>query len=161
TGAPTTPSTSSSRAISRPPSRGCAWSRSTTATSWPPRSIASTPKQNPSFGPSSAADLHYNPAVSSSLGECSGLDCLSDSRLRQWIAGRPPADAERDREHLTSCHACRAVIAFARTSTLSMTASADGTPAPVPMLKRGASVGRYVIVDVLGAGGMGVVYSAY
>jgi serine/threonine protein kinase/tetratricopeptide (TPR) repeat protein len=42
---------------------------------------------------------------------------------------------------------------------------ATHTPAPrarrVPVLPRGTCVGRYVIVDALGAGGMGVVYSAY
>ena len=35
-----------------------------------------------------------------------------------------------------------------------------GTPEPEPLL-RGASVGRYVLLDQLGAGAMGVVYSAY
>ncbi|MDB4965395.1 MAG: serine/threonine kinase family protein [Myxococcales bacterium] len=79
-----------------------------------------------------------------------------------WIAGRPPIDADRDRDHLAICHACRAVIAFARTSTLTVTAAADGSgPTPVPTLKRGETVGRYVIVSTLGAGGMGVVYAAY
>ncbi|MGE5185829.1 MAG: protein kinase domain-containing protein, partial [Acidobacteriota bacterium] len=41
---------------------------------------------------------------------------------------------------------------------------ADDEPAPArsdDRLVRGALVGRYLVVDVLGAGGMGVVYSAY
>ncbi|MEO8704524.1 MAG: serine/threonine-protein kinase [Kofleriaceae bacterium] len=32
---------------------------------------------------------------------------------------------------------------------------------PVEQLDRGSSVGRYIVIDVIGAGGMGVVYSAY
>ena len=91
-------------------------------------------------------------------------ECLSESRLLQWIEGRPPSDgdAERDRQHLADCHTCRAVIAFARTNTQAMTARADApTPLATPKLQRGDSVGRYVVVDTLGAGGMGVVYAAY
>jgi eukaryotic-like serine/threonine-protein kinase len=90
--------------------------------------------------------------------------CLSEERLLQWIAGRPPvdADSDRDRQHLAACHTCRAVIAFARTNTLDMTARADAPPPSLTQkLQRGDTVGRYVIVDTLGAGGMGVVYAAY
>ena len=89
--------------------------------------------------------------------------CLSESRLLQWIGGKPPADAEteRDREHLAVCHTCRAVVAFARTNTLGLTMpGAPPAPAP-PKLGRGDTIGRYVIVDTLGQGGMGVVYAAY
>jgi tetratricopeptide (TPR) repeat protein/predicted Ser/Thr protein kinase len=91
-------------------------------------------------------------------------ECLTESRLLQWIEGRPPSDGdvERDREHLAGCPTCRAVIALARTNTQAMTARADvPTPLATPKLQRGDTIGRYVVVDTLGAGGMGVVYAAY
>jgi serine/threonine protein kinase len=34
-------------------------------------------------------------------------------------------------------------------------------PGPVPTLARGSTVGRYVVLSQIGAGGMGVVYAAY
>ena len=37
----------------------------------------------------------------------------------------------------------------------------DGVGAPVPRLPRGATLGRYVVLDCLGSGGMGVVYLAH
>ncbi|WP_257462181.1 serine/threonine-protein kinase [Archangium lipolyticum] len=69
-------------------------------------------------------------------------------------------------KHLDDCTVCRALLAeAARASSGPETQpSVPGQPAggPVqPWLARGALLGRYVVLERIGAGGMGVVHAAY
>ncbi len=81
-----------------------------------------------------------------------------------------PREASGAREHLAHCSTCSAAL-FGK---LGQSGGGEATgvvsgPAPLPVdaddpatrLPRGSSVGRYVLLDPLGAGGMGVVYAAF
>ncbi|MBI5542475.1 MAG: serine/threonine protein kinase [Deltaproteobacteria bacterium] len=86
------------------------------------------------------------------------MQCLDENTLLEIAQGKLASDeAAREVEaHLDSCATCRQLfVHFLRTSTRLQPAK------EVPALARGALVGRYVIEDLLGAGGMGVVFRAY
>ncbi|MBI3073093.1 MAG: tetratricopeptide repeat protein [Deltaproteobacteria bacterium] len=91
-------------------------------------------------------------------------DCLSDEVVALMLDGRlsdaARADAER---HLTHCASCRGLIAGAARVTeddVSQNDAAAGADPSLP-LPRGAIVGRYVCLNPIAAGGMGVLYAAY
>jgi tetratricopeptide (TPR) repeat protein/tRNA A-37 threonylcarbamoyl transferase component Bud32 len=94
--------------------------------------------------------------------------------------GRKLSNAERDalHSHVVGCASCRAVAGpitgseptvadVGRGATLAF--GSDEKPAPrvaitrlaTSELIRGESIGRFLVLDLLGAGGMGVVHSAY
>jgi eukaryotic-like serine/threonine-protein kinase len=79
------------------------------------------------------------------------VTCIDDDTVLGLIEGRiaPSALAGID-DHLDACATCRDVVAHvARVAS------------PARVLERGTSVGRYVVGELLGAGAMGRVYSAW
>ncbi|MCU1280388.1 MAG: hypothetical protein JWM53_3934 [bacterium] len=99
------------------------------------------------------------------------LSCVSDEEILGLVEGRlAPEVRARIEAHLDSCDQCRALVADnarvmgAATSDATSLRSVPVLPAAGPsaaLVARGGTVDRYVILDLLGRGGMGVVYRAY
>jgi tetratricopeptide (TPR) repeat protein/tRNA A-37 threonylcarbamoyl transferase component Bud32 len=88
-------------------------------------------------------------------------ECLGDQQLLELVEGRLDASAQRAMvAHVDACSRCRELLAAA-----ARVASPRSGPAPDDAAgvapARGATIGRYVIIDQVGAGAMGEVYAAY
>ncbi|APR87427.1 Serine/threonine kinase PKN8 [Minicystis rosea] len=80
--------------------------------------------------------------------------CSSESTLLDLLEGRLDAeDAKRARAHLLMCSLCQEIAADV--------VGATRPEEPFRVLRRGERVGRYEVIEVLGAGAMGVVYAAH
>src|SRR5207248_2557637 len=107
------------------------------------------------------------------------MTCPDDNLVVEFLAGNLAPDAVAALEaHVDGCPSCQALVAhLARTSLPRVLAdgergrdpelaatepdpAAAAPPTTGGILPRGASVGRYVIIEPLGAGQMGVVYAA-
>jgi tetratricopeptide (TPR) repeat protein/predicted Ser/Thr protein kinase len=79
------------------------------------------------------------------------VTCLDDATVLGLVEGRlAPELIARVDEHIDTCASCREVVTLVA-----------GSRAPGRVLARGDNIGRYVIGDLLGAGAMGRVYSAW
>jgi len=99
-------------------------------------------------------------------------DHLDDNAASEFVSGgMPPSAVTKVEGHLAGCRECRQLVA-----ALAMDAANDSNAATVPheklspsqvaqrptrTLTVGDRVGRYLVLSALGAGGMGVVFSAY
>jgi tetratricopeptide (TPR) repeat protein/tRNA A-37 threonylcarbamoyl transferase component Bud32 len=100
-------------------------------------------------------------------------ECQNEDMLAALIDGQlAGASLLAARQHIARCSACRALWTAAvqaqpasahpiPTEPPDGSGAAVAAPLPTPVLPRGTDVGRYVVLGVVGSGGMSVVYSAY
>ncbi len=84
------------------------------------------------------------------------MPCLDDTRLFELSSGRlPAAELELAEAHLDGCPRCRTALA------LVLRSAAAPVARPAPLVAAGAAIGRYLVIERVGAGSMGQVFSAY
>jgi len=98
------------------------------------------------------------------------VECLDDNAASEFVSGALAQSAlSRVETHLAGCRDCRALVAALAGDEADSNAathkhekhSEDSQVTKRPVLSIGDRVNRYLVLSSLGAGGMGVVFSAY
>lgn len=92
--------------------------------------------------------------------------CSSDDEFLALAGGTLTANGlEAAQTHMDRCTSCRRLLVALSRATTNVPSDECSERAGEPQLDlpvgRGSSIGRYVVEGVLGAGAMGVVYSAH
>ncbi len=91
------------------------------------------------------------------------MACPDETTLSDFLQGQL-LEARRVTvlEHVEGCESCqRALAGAAESSPTGKLPGAPGSPGIAPPLARGAVLSRYVVLEQIGVGAMGVVYAAY
>ncbi|NMO17234.1 tetratricopeptide repeat protein [Pyxidicoccus fallax] len=87
--------------------------------------------------------------------------CPDETTLSDLLAGALPREQRSAvMAHVEGCANCQRALAAARDDSVFSQSDVSSWPAPTP-LERGATLARYVVLERIGAGAMGVVYAAY
>ena len=99
------------------------------------------------------------------IGYCTAVeDCLDEDAVLGFVDGRLDEAGRGSVEcHIAACPACSDLVATAAGGAPERPAGGllEGQAAGANGLAPGATVGRYVILNLVGRGGMGEVYAAY
>jgi tetratricopeptide (TPR) repeat protein len=102
------------------------------------------------------------------ITERSTVPCPDEQTLAMLVARRlPPAARATVETHVASCPACddalRVLVELwvPDDSTIADTVATEIAAGPALEIQRGATLGRFLVIEELGRGGMGVVVAAY
>jgi eukaryotic-like serine/threonine-protein kinase len=88
-------------------------------------------------------------------------DCLDDDLVDRFVAsGADGEEQARVRAHLPGCATCRRLVSELARASIPSSPPVAGEIDRGPLL-RGTEVGRFLILELIGAGAMGMVYAAY
>jgi tetratricopeptide (TPR) repeat protein len=88
--------------------------------------------------------------------------CPDEETLMAFVEGRQRDDARRSTAgHVDGCASCQEVVMAIAPALLSHATQAPPPPRAFDALAQGTNVGRYVVLSLVGRGGMGEVYAAY